>query len=184
MLSNVEILKEIKDGNIVIENFFEDCLKPSSYVLRISDKVYCLTHDLAEIDTKATNTNEFFVSKKIPEEGFLIVPGRFYLLSSIEKISLSSKIAGTLSQLSCYARIGLNTNFGSNHVSSTFGKINTSSITFEIKNEINRPIRIYPGVKFCHLNFFLHESESTLNYEGIYQGLEPIPANFLLKPAK
>jgi dCTP deaminase len=137
------------------------------------------------IDTKSTSTDDLFEKMIVGDNGLVIRPGDFYLANSVEKISLSKKICGDLFQLSCYARVGISVNFSSNHIASTFGYDNPSTITFEIINLSKNPIRIYPGVKFCHLRLHHHVSKSNSRYQGIYESPEgPKAANFYLKPAR
>lgn len=185
ILSNIDILDSLTSGNIVISDFIEDCMRPSSYLLRIDNKLLKMKSSNSEIDTKSCNTASIFDEIFIGEEGLIINPGDFFLASSIEKISLNHTICGDLFQLSCYARIGLNINFSSCHIAATFGINKPSAITFEIKNDSRNKIRIYPHVKFCHLRLQQHLTPASKQYTGIYAGKdEAMASNFHLKPAR
>lgn len=185
IFSNTDILNSIKSGCLIVENFKEDCLRPSSYLLRVDNKFLKLKEGPEVIDTKKDDTSILFDEIFIDEEGLIIKPGEFFLASSIEKIAFDESICGDLFQLSCYARIGIQLNFSSCHIAATFGKDKPSSITFEISNLSNRSIRIYPFVKFCHLRIHKQLSASSIEYVGIYSGKdEAMPSNFNIKPAK
>jgi dCTP deaminase len=185
IFSNTDIKSSINSGNLIIENFNEECIRPSSYLLRIDYKFLKIKEGNEVIDTKNDDTTIFFEEILADEKGMIIYPGEFLLASSIEKISFDESICGDLFQLSCYARIGLQLNFSSCHVAATFGKNNPSSITFEIFNSSKRPIKIYPNVKFCHLRIQRQLSPSSIQYNGIYSGKnDAMPSNFNRKPAK
>jgi dCTP deaminase len=185
MFSNVDIEKEIAIGHLSIQDFNPECMRPSSYLLRLDKVILSMQEGIEEIDTKKTDTAEYFNEHVMTEDGFLLEPGGFYLGSSIEKISLPKSICADMFQLSCYARVGLSINFSSNLVAASFGISKPSSLTFEIKNESSRSIRIYPFVKFCHIRFHYHNSESTQVYRGIYSGqTQAKAANFNAKPAR
>ncbi|MFY8284334.1 dCTP deaminase [Pseudoalteromonas sp. SSMSWG5] len=185
ILSNTDISSEITKGSLRIANFNEDCMRPSSYLLRLNNHLLRLRDGEAEIDTKKTDTADYFDSYEIGNEGFILKPGDFYLGSSVEKLSIPLSMCADLFQLSCYARIGLSVNFSSNLVASSFGISEPSTLTFEIKNLSNRDIRIYPYVKFCHIRFLYHETQASQKYNGIYSGQSVAKAsNFEQKPAR
>jgi len=185
IFSSKDILDSLDAKNIEISNFSSDCMRPSSYLLRIDDKLLKMKYSNSIIDTKSTNTASFFDELIMDDSGLVINPGEFYLGSSVERISLDSTVCGDLFQLSCYARIGLNINFSSCHIAATFGIGRPSAITFEITNNSQNKIKIYPRVKFCHLRFHQHLTSSTVAYTGIYaEKDEAMASNFELKPAK
>ncbi|MEQ9968150.1 hypothetical protein ABRP72_03040 [Pectobacterium carotovorum] len=183
--SNKDIIDRLDKKNIEIVNFSSDCMRSSSYLLRIDDKILKMKSSDSIIDTKSTNTSSYFDELIMDDSGLVINPGEFYLGSSVEKISLDTTVCGELFQLSCYARIGLNINFSSCHIAATFGIDRPSAITFEITNNSPNKIKIYPRVKLCHLRFHQHLTPSTISYTGIYAKKDEIMAsNFKLKPAR
>ncbi|MGP2449836.1 dCTP deaminase domain-containing protein [Pantoea stewartii] len=185
ILSNNDIVNFIDDRKLIIENFNKECMRPSSYLLRIGSKLLKMKNGTELIDTKKDDTFKFFEEVLISDDGVIINPGDFILASSVEKLSFDESICGDLFQLSCYARIGLQLNFSSCHIAATFGIDKPSSITFEITNFSNRPIKVYPNVKFCHLRVHEQKSSSSIRYRGIYSGKdEARPSDFNKKPAK
>ncbi|MDO0821302.1 dCTP deaminase [Desulfosporosinus nitroreducens] len=186
MYSNVEIESALSSGNLIIENYIEECLRPSSYLLRINNTIFEEKKDNGIIiDTKSTNTQSLFNEIVIDNKGYMLKPNTLYLFSSVERVSLTNELAGILNLLSSLARIGLCANFSSNLVAATFGCDKPSSITFEVANLSSASIIIYPYVKFCHISFFEHKVASSLIYNGIYSGHDlPKPADFSKKPSK
>jgi len=184
VLSNEEIKDHLKVGEIVIDGFEKACMRPSSYLLRISPDLLFRSGEPALIDTRVTDTRSLFTATTIPEDGYCLEPGVLHLARSVERISLTSSICGELGLLSCYARVGVSLNLGSNQVAATFGANRPSSIVFEIVNSSQDTLIIYPGVKFCHLRFARHLVPASVTYPGIYaSGDSILPADFSRKPA-
>ncbi|EMW1014764.1 MULTISPECIES: dCTP deaminase [Enterobacterales] len=185
IFSNKDIIDGLATKKIEISNFSNDCMRSSSYLLRLDNKVLKMKNSDLTIDTKSTSTSSFFEELTLDDSGMVINPGDFFLGSSVEKISLGNTICAELFQLSCYARIGLNINFSSCHIAATFGVGRPSAITFEIINNSPNKIKIYPGVKFCHIRFHQHLTPSDVVYNGIYaERDEAMPSDFKLKPAR
>jgi dCTP deaminase len=185
VLSDVDIVSAYQTGDLEIIDFSDECLRSSSYLLRLHTNLLLHDANTSVIDTKSTDTFSQFKSEDIPSDGFILEPGRIYLGASHERVRLGRTLCGELAILSCYARIGLQLNFGSNFVAATYGSSKPSRLTFELINMSRNAIRIYSGVKFCHIRFSYHNSPCRARYEGIYAGGEDIvPANFALKPAR
>lgn len=185
VLSNHDLTAAMELRQIVIDEFNADCVRPSSYLLRLSKYLLVRSGPPRVIDSKATDTNSMFNEIQIPETGYRLEPNVLHLARSVERIGLSAGICGDLGLLSCYARLGISLNFGSNQVAATYGEGRSSCVTFEVMNMSPDTVIIYPGVKFCHLRFFRHYSPSTVRYKGIYASGDVIlAANFAEKPAK
>lgn len=88
-----EIQTAREEGDLVIEEFSEDCLQPASYDLRVGDKLLA-SHSDREID--------------LSEQGSApIKAGEFALLTTHERIELSKSITGQIGVRSYYTRKGL-----------------------------------------------------------------------------
>jgi deoxycytidine triphosphate deaminase len=185
MLSDVEIEAAHASGDLQIDPFHRDCLRSSSYLLRIGPKLLVANDEPGVFDTRGTDGASHFTAVEMPDRGFDLEPGRFYLGGSVEKIGMSNSLAGWLSQLSSMARAGLSVNFSSNLIAATFGLLEPGAITFEMINFARWPIRIYPHVKFCHLAVIRHAQGARMTYPGIYGAASgPIASNFLRKPSR
>jgi len=183
-LSDQEILAEISSGGITIREFDESCLRPSSYLLRLAPEILVRSGEPRVIDTKLTDTCDLYRNVVIEEDGYPLRPNVLHLARSVESLSLGPGVCGDLSLLSCYARVGVMLNLGSNQVAATFGRDNPSVLAFEIVNLSPDTIIIYPGVKICHVRFCRHGSPAAVPYRGIYaSGKKLLPANFSAKPA-
>ena len=74
ILTDVEILKSIKDGNIVIEPYRPDCLGTNSYDVHLGK--WLAVYESHELDAKKHNKIKHF---QIEHEGFVLMPGTLYL---------------------------------------------------------------------------------------------------------
>ncbi len=92
LLSDGEI-KEMLGKEIVIEGFEEEFLQPSSYDMRIGKRAL-VSQAEKEIDVEK-------------ERSVVIKPGDFALLTTHERVKLSSDVAGHIGVKSYYTRKGL-----------------------------------------------------------------------------
>jgi dCTP deaminase len=74
IFSDKKILESIQSLDIVIEPFRVDCLGTNSYDVHLGK--WLATYDATELDAKKHNTITHF---EIPEEGFVLQPGKLYL---------------------------------------------------------------------------------------------------------
>ncbi|MGA6538211.1 dCTP deaminase [Stenotrophomonas sp. NPDC101269] len=185
ILSNEDIRRELQEGQLEMEGFHDECMRPCSYLLRLSPAILVRTGAPATVDTRKTDTSDLYESAVIGENGYAVHPNTLILAKSVERIRLGSSLFGELSVLSCYARIGLSLNLGSNHVAATYGADRPSIVTFEIVNVSRDVIVLYPGVKFCHLRLGRLVTPASISYRGIYASGNVItPSNFDRKPAR
>src|SRR5882724_2135719 len=105
MLSSTDIRRVLGNGSVVMEEFDESCLRASSYLLRLSRTIKIARQGSEVVDTRSTDTGDLFEDGVIGEDGLVLEPCRLYLGSSIERIGLSSYIAGLLFLLSSFARV-------------------------------------------------------------------------------
>ena len=105
ILAKPEILRQIRDGRIVIDPYDEEAVGPASIDLTLDDKLRVFNTDQhitrADIDyrTLAKLTD-------IPD-GYLLEPGELVLGITKERIALPEDLCGWLNSRSRFARIGL-----------------------------------------------------------------------------
>ena len=74
ILTDIEILKAINKGEIVIEPYDASCLGTNSYDVHLGK--YLATYKDQVLDAKKHNEIDHF---EIPEEGYVLLPGQLYL---------------------------------------------------------------------------------------------------------
>jgi deoxycytidine triphosphate deaminase len=88
-----EIKQAIREEKIVMQNYSEDQVQPSSYDMRIGDRAI-LSGNEKEIDIKK-------------EKGIIIRPGCFAIITTYENIRMPNDITGHIGVKSYYTRKGL-----------------------------------------------------------------------------
>lgn len=150
LLSDTDILKQIKQGQIAIEPFEHKHLGPMSYDLRLHKnfRLFRNTKDVTHIDVR----EKFEVTELVDESyggSIVIHPGEFILGAVNEKISLGDQVAGFLEGRSSLARIGL-------MVHATAGLVNPGwkgYLTLEMHNISSLPIKLYVGMRIAKIAF-------------------------------
>ncbi len=158
MLSGMEIINQIKLGNIVINPFDEKYVEANSYCLHLGDELVIYDEDILE-SKKETKTKRI----EIPEEGYVLQPGELYLSRTQEYTETYNHVPllnGRFSVAALGVAIHITAGFGDNGFKGTW--------TLEIF--CIKPVRIYKGMKICHICYFPIIGEGTIKYDGKYQG--------------
>lgn len=156
ILTGSEIIKEILFGRIRIKPFIFDNVGPNSCDLTLSNKL--LVYKEKTLDFKSSNPTDEIT---IPDDGYVLEQGKFYLGSTNESTG-SSHYTPMLQGRSSIARLGLIT-----HLSAGFGDLGWyGQWTLEMVPYL--PIRIYPNMRICQV-FFTKMSGLLTRYSGKYQ---------------
>lgn len=168
ILSGLEIEKRLGDS-IFIEPFHKAQVNPNSYNLRLHNELMVYNDEM--LDMKKLPSTQSII---IPEEGYLLEPGRLYLGRTVEH-TRSEGVVPMLEGRSSIGRLGLYI-----HVTAGFGDIGFSGF-WTLEMHCIHPIRIYPGVEICQI--FYHEIVGDfLPYKsGKYQFNEGIQPSLLYR---
>jgi len=169
MLSGKEILRQMELGHIVIEPFDEKSIAPNSYLLHLADELVMYDADVLE-SKKPMPTKTI----KIPKEGYVLQPGELYLSRTAEYTETYDFVPvlnGRLSVASLGVCIHITAGFGDNGFKGTW--------TLEIA--CIKPVRIYAGMKICHICYFPIEGDASIKYEGKYLGQSEATASKIFK---
>ena len=101
ILTGLEIQKQVKLGRIHISPFIEEHVNPNSYNYRLDKDLLEITD--SSIDPKLETK---YKSISIPEEGYLLHPGRLYLGSTVEEIGSNFYVTSLIGR-SSVGRLGL-----------------------------------------------------------------------------
>lgn len=163
ILSGPEIQKRL-GTDIRIDPYDEAHLNPNSYNLRLHNELMVYTNN--ELDMKQQNPVEKF---EIPEEGYLLQPGRLYLGRTVEYTE-TYNLVPMLEGRSSIGRLGMFV-----HVTAGFGDVGFAGYwTLEISTI--HPVRIYPGIGICQIFYHTIEGDIKLYDSGKYQknqGIQP-----------
>lgn len=157
ILTGNKIIKEVENGNIIIDELRQDNISTNSYDLSIGNVLLKYNTDL--IEPKKQNSFEEII---IPEEGYLLEKGTFHLGSSVETIG-STKYVPIIHGKSGTARLGLFVHITADLIDIGY----VGKTTFQLFATM--PIMIYPNMKIAQVTFWNVDGDITL-YEGKYQG--------------
>lgn len=164
ILAKPEILRQIRNGRIVIDPYDEAAVGPASIDLTLDDKLRVFNTDQhitrADIDyrTLADLTDIL--------DGYLLEPGELVLGITKERITLPEDLCGWLNSRSRFARIGL-----MSHIAAPFLAPGISNRQIlEIFNAGRNKINLIPGMRICHL--VLQECKGAARYEGAWKDQE------------
>lgn len=154
ILSDKTILQEMHWKNIIISPFNKDHLNPNSVDLTLAPqfKIY----QPGVLDPRQPNPT---IEMTIQEEGYVLQPGEVYLYACNERIGVKDNIRAKVEGKSSLGRLGL-------FVHVTAGFIDTGfegSLVLELV--ATRPIRVYPNMKICQLEFARVEGEILETYD-------------------
>ncbi len=172
MLTNNEIAKQIKKGNIKIDNLKEKALeKPNSCIVSISDVLY--TIDDLIIDTREKNIylQEILTDNvnklkrvKIPKSGMLLKPHKVYIAKTVERIKTNGYVP-VLNGRTSLSLLGVSIELTNGYKQDDFDDNLLLNII------CTKPTIIYPEIKIGNLTFF-ESLEYKSNNSGMLSGEE------------
>lgn len=162
ILTYNEILREIEEGNIIIDPFSKESVGPGSVDLTLGNRfrTFKKLHDIYQV-TNDANFHEITDLLEIGEkERFVLMPQETVLGITIERIKLPPYLCGWLEGRSRFARLGLMV-----HITAGFMQpgINNHQV-LEISNVSSMPLALHPGTKICQFIF-----QRTIG-EAVYSG--------------
>jgi len=165
MLSGSEIIKQVLLGRIRIDPFNIENVGPNSYDLTITNKLVVYDENVLDPRRKDLKTKEII----IPDNGYILQPGHFYLGSTVESTG-SSHFVPMLHGRSSAARLGICA-----HIAAGLGDLGWYG-QWTLEMVVPIPVLIYPNMRMCQVTF---ESVSGLvtRYSGKYQDQkDPTPS--------
>lgn len=150
ILSDRDIKKELKSGEITIKPYRAECLQPASYDVHLDR--HFLIFDINRhfvIDPRDIPQD---LMKKIEigsDEAFILHPGEFALGVLLEETGVSDKLVGRLEGKSSLGRLGL-------IIHTTAGFLdagNSLKMTLELYNAGKIPIKLYAGMPIGQMAF-------------------------------
>ena len=142
ILSDSEILRAIDNGEIVIEPYRRDYLGTNSYDVHLGE--WLATYDEDVLDARLHNKVTSF---RIPEEGYVLLPTRFYLGVTVEYTE-SHRHVPFLEGKSSIGRLGID-------IHATAGKGDVGFCNhWTLEISVKQPIRVYAGMPIGQLIYF------------------------------
>ncbi|OGM26136.1 dCTP deaminase [Candidatus Woesebacteria bacterium RIFCSPHIGHO2_02_FULL_38_9] len=160
ILSDRDILRSLKNGDLKIEPFDRDLLQPSTVDFRLDHKIRVFDNwqisliDLAE-------RKDVSRAVDIGEGGFFVIhPGEFILGSTVERIKIPRDIAAKVEGKSSLGRLGLIIHATAGYLDPGF----KGNVTLEMSNLSRLSIKLYAGMKICQVAFLKMSSPVMIPY--------------------
>jgi dCTP deaminase len=152
ILSDSEILHAIERREIVIEPYRRDCLGSNSYDVHLGE--WLATYDDEVLDARKHNLITTF---RIPEEGFVLMPDRFYLGVTLEYTESHMHVP-FLEGKSSVGRLGID-------IHATAGKGDVGFCNhWTLEISVKQPIRVYAGMPVGQLIYFTTSGDVQVPY--------------------
>ena len=154
MLSDTEILKYLKEGEIVIEPFDRNSLGPNSYDLHLDDVAK------VPVSSSAVDITKGNIEYDIVKLPYCIPPGGAIIAQTKEIVGCRRKTVGILSERSNLARLPLIFSYSKLLDTGFIGKLSCAII-----NPNPFPVVIHPNYRFLQIMFFHVEGEVMIPYD-------------------
>ena len=150
ILSDKDIKKYIKQGEIIVKPYNSKLIQPASIDVRLGNEFLIFnTSDCYVIDVKEKNENLMRKIKINSRKAFIIHPNEFALGMTYEMIGVSDKMVGRLEGKSSLGRLGL-------IIHATAGYLdpgNCLNLTLELHNIGKLPIKLYYKMPIAQMSF-------------------------------
>jgi dCTP deaminase len=147
ILSDKKILEAIEQGEIVIEPYSREFLGTNSYDVHLGK--WLATYKDAVLDARKHNEIEHFI---IPEEGFVLQPGKLYLGVTAEYTETHNSVP-FLEGKSSVGRLGID-------IHATAGKGDVGFCNhWTLEISVSVPVRVYAGMPIGQLIYFSVEGD-------------------------
>ncbi|GIJ27738.1 dCTP deaminase [Micromonospora qiuiae] len=167
LLSDRDLVSEIKAGTLALEPFEPTLVQPSSIDVRLDNLFRVFNNHLYTHIDPATQQDDLTSPVEVPDgEPFVLHPGEFVLASTLEVISLGVQLAGRLEGKSSLGRLGLLTHSTAGFIDPGF----SGHVTLELSNVANLPITLWPGMKIGQLCIFRLSSPAEHPYGSVVYG--------------
>jgi len=168
ILSGLEIKRRL-GGDIRIEPFSDLQLNPNSYNLKLHNEL--LVYNDPVLDMAKPNEYSSFI---IPDEGFVMQPGKLYLGRTVE-YTVTNGLVPMLEGRSSIGRLGLFV-----HITAGFGDVGFQGY-WTLELFCVQPIRVYAGVEICQIFYHSVEGDYETYKKGKYQNNTGIQPSYLYR---
>jgi dCTP deaminase len=131
-------------------------LNPNSYNLSLGNELIVYEEDI--LDCKKENKTRII---KIPEEGYILQPGEFYLAKTMEYTETYKNVP-ILNGRSSIGRVGLAV-----HISAGCGDAGFKG-AWTLSLYAMQPVKVYPGMRICQICYYPLIGSDRIKYHGKY----------------
>jgi dCTP deaminase len=167
LLSDRDLVGEIKSGRLGLEPFEPALVQPSSIDVRLDRWFRVFNNSRYTHIDPAVQQDDLTSLREVPDdEPFVLHPTEFVLASTLEMVTLPNDLAGRLEGKSSLGRLGLLTHSTAGFIDPGF----SGHVTLELSNVANLPITLWPGMKIGQLCLFRLSSPAEHPYGSAIYG--------------
>ena len=152
ILSDTEILAEMRMGSVVIKPFNRKSLGSNSYDVHLGDWLAMYRDEI--LDARRHNRVSYF---RIPKEGMILVPSKLYL-GVTEEYTETHRHVPFLEGKSSIGRLGIDI-----HATAGKGDIGFCN-TWTLEISVRQPVRIYARMPIGQLIYFQVSGDVAVPY--------------------
>lgn len=165
MLSDADIREAMASGDIAITNPdgsgpSDSDIQPASVDLHVGDEFAMFATRGEQVQIKPEGIDRVPQMLKARQQNALLPPGQFLLVTTRERVRLSSVIAAKVEGRSSIGRLGLMVHVTAGFVDPGFD----GQLTLELYNCSPHTIVLHEGASICQLAFIRTRSPSAMPY--------------------
>ena len=151
ILSDRDIRAEIDAGRIVVDPYTPDAVQPSSIDLHVGNRFRVFRNNrTAVIDPRIDQPELTELVEITGDEPFILHPGEFVLGATLERVGLPDDLVARLEGKSSLGRLWASS---STRPPATSIPGWEGTLTLELSNVANLPIKLYDGMKIGQISF-------------------------------
>jgi dCTP deaminase len=159
MLSDGDLMREMKAGRLVIEPFDPDLVQPASIEVTLGRQFRIANpHQYGVVDS--TDPPPSLMELVEPIAGLMLHPGEFALGTTVERVEIGPCLSAQVSGKSSLGRLGLIIHCTAGFIDPGF----QGQVTLELSNVSTLPILLKPGMRIAQLNIFRMSSPTKRPY--------------------
>ena len=162
MYSDFDIKEAIQRGDLGVDPYFEELVRPGGLGLRLGH-LLLKPRPGTVIDVKNKITPEYDEIHMTDETPYLLKPGEFLLAHTFEKVTVGSNLGFFIEGRSTLARIGLTIVQTAMIV---YPGHRNRTVTLELANHGPNPILLYPLMKVARAAIFELKTPTTEDYDA------------------
>jgi dCTP deaminase len=167
LLSDRDLIDEIKSGRLELDPFEPALVQPSSIDVRLDRWFRVFNNHLYTHIDPSLQQDDLTTAVEVQDgQPFVLHPGEFVLASTLEIMTLGDQLAGRLEGKSSLGRLGLLTHSTAGFIDPGF----SGHVTLELSNVATLPIMLWPGMKIGQLCIFRLSSPAEHPYGSAVYG--------------
>jgi len=148
VLSDIDIIERIGQGDLTIEPYEEDNVEPASVDLRLGEDHKLVTRQYQSRPVDSTGDGSELRYEEL-ESPLIVAPGSFILTTTLERVEIPDDLVAHVLGRSSLGRLGISVHQTAGYIDPGF----KGQITLELSNHGPAPVSLSPGQRICQIVF-------------------------------